>query len=126
VTYVALHEGPGALYARSGDGTGSAELLLAHERQILEGILSDDGDWVIARIGTHFSVAGAAPGRDVIAMRRGEDTVPTHIIATDFDEQAIMLSPDGRWLAYQSDETGRNEIYVRPFPDVVAGKWTVS
>jgi eukaryotic-like serine/threonine-protein kinase len=126
VTYVAVHEGPGALYVRSGDGTGSAELLLAHERQILEGILSDDGEWVIARIGTFLSVAGAAPGRDVIAMRRGEDTVPTPLIATEFAEQAIMLSPDGRWLAYQSDETGRSEIYVRPFPDVGAGKWTVS
>jgi eukaryotic-like serine/threonine-protein kinase len=126
VTYVALQEGPGALYARSADGTGSAELLLSQERQILEGILSDDGDWVIARIGSRLSVAGAAPGRDVIAMRLGEDTEPTPLIATEFDEQAIMLSPDGRWLAYQSDETGRNEIYVRPFPDVEAGKWTVS
>lgn len=126
VTYVAVQEGPGALYARPADGTGSAELLLAHQRQILEGILSDDGDWVLARIGSRFSVAGAAPGTDVIAMRRGEDTVPTPLIATEFDEQAIMLSPDGRWLAYQSNETGRNEIYVRPFPEVGAGKWAVS
>jgi serine/threonine-protein kinase len=36
------------------------------------------------------------------------------------------LSPDARWLAYQSDETGEWEIYVRPFPDVDAGKWQVS
>ena len=126
VTYVAVQEGPGALYARSGDGTGSPELLLAHQRRIIEGILSDDGDWIIARIGDRLSVAGVAPGMDVIAMRRGEDTVPTPLIATEFNEQAIMLSPDGRWLAYQSDETGRNEIYVRPFPDVGAGKWAVS
>ena len=37
-----------------------------------------------------------------------------------------MLSPDGRWLVYESDETGNNEIYVRPFPDVETGKWPVS
>jgi len=37
-----------------------------------------------------------------------------------------MLSRDGRWLAYASDETGRYEIYVRPFPDVNGGKWQVS
>jgi hypothetical protein len=36
------------------------------------------------------------------------------------------LSPDGRWLAYVSDETGSNEVYVRAFPDVNSGKWQVS
>lgn len=37
-----------------------------------------------------------------------------------------MLSPDGRWLAYASDETGRTEVYVRPFPDTRGAKYTVS
>jgi serine/threonine-protein kinase len=37
-----------------------------------------------------------------------------------------MLSPDGKWLAYQSDETGRSEVYVRPFPNTDGGKWQVS
>lgn len=126
VTYVALREGPGALYARQGDGTGSAQLLLSHERQIVEGVVSADGSWLIARIGTGISVAGAAPGRDVIGIRPGHDSEPTALIATAFDETAIALSPDGRWLAYESNETGRKEIYVRPFPDVDAGKRTVS
>ena len=36
------------------------------------------------------------------------------------------MSPDGRWLAYQSDEGGENQIYVRPFPDVNRGRWQVS
>ena len=36
------------------------------------------------------------------------------------------ISPDGRWLAYQSDESGRAEVYVRPFPEVDAGRWQVS
>jgi eukaryotic-like serine/threonine-protein kinase len=126
VTYVALREGPGALYARQGDGTGTAELLLSHERQIVEGVISADGGWLIARIGTGISVAGAAPGRDVIGIRSGQDSEPIALIVTNFDEKAIALSPDNRWLAYESDETGRNEIYVRPFPDVDAGKRTVS
>lgn len=37
-----------------------------------------------------------------------------------------MLSPDGRWLAYDSEESGRDEIYVRPFPDVHRARWQVS
>jgi serine/threonine-protein kinase len=126
VTYVSVQEGPGALHARQPDGTGSADLLLSHERQIWEGILSDDGEWVIARVGMRLSVAGQAPGMDVIGMRPARDTGATVLIATEFDEMGVMLSPDGRWLAYVSDETGRNEVYVRPFPGVDAGKTTVS
>ena len=43
-----------------------------------------------------------------------------------FDENAAALSPDGKWLAYESNETGVDEVYVRPFPDTDAGKWQVS
>jgi eukaryotic-like serine/threonine-protein kinase len=126
VTYISVRDGPGAMYARRDDGTGSAELLLSHERQIHEGILSIDGEWLLARVGSSISVAGKAPGTDIIAQRRTRDAEPTALIATGFEETAIALSPDGRWLAYVSDETGRNEIYVRPFPDVDAAKRTVS
>ena len=39
------------------------------------------------------------------------------LLGTPFNEQGATLSPDGRWLAYSSDETGRDEVYVRPFPE---------
>jgi serine/threonine-protein kinase len=45
---------------------------------------------------------------------------------TKFQETTPTVSPDGRWLAYASDETGRPEVYIRPFPDVGRGKWLVS
>ena len=45
---------------------------------------------------------------------------------TTFAEGTGELSPDGHWLAYQSNESGRNEIFVRPFPTVDAGRWTIS
>ncbi len=48
------------------------------------------------------------------------------LLDTAFAEKNPDLSPDGRWLAYSSDETGKEEIYVRPFPDVDAGRWQVS
>jgi serine/threonine-protein kinase len=59
-------------------------------------------------------------------MQVGVDSVPKPLIATRFREAAPTLSPDGRWLAYTSNETGRSEVYVRPFPDVGAGKFVVS
>ena len=43
-----------------------------------------------------------------------------------FNEQNGHISPDGQWVAYQSDESGRFEIYVRPFPNAQGGKWQIS
>jgi len=50
----------------------------------------------------------------------------TPYLQTEFSESDVRLSPDERWLAYVSDEAGRNAIYVRPFPNVNGGKWRVS
>jgi len=51
-----------------------------------------------------------------------EDT----LLATEYSEGRANISPNGRWLAYVSDETGRPEVYVRPYPDIETGKWQVS
>ncbi len=48
------------------------------------------------------------------------------LLTAPYDEAVPALSPDGRWLAYESGETGRREVFVRPFPDVESGKWQVS
>ena len=48
------------------------------------------------------------------------------LVATDSDENVARLSPDGRWLAYESNASGQFEIYVRPFPNVDDGRWLVS
>ena len=52
--------------------------------------------------------------------------MPTPLLANSFRERSAALSPDSKWLAYVSDETGRFEVFVRPFPDVQAGKWQIS
>jgi Tol biopolymer transport system component len=50
---------------------------------------------------------------------------PTKFLSTEFNESSGQFSPDGRWLAYVSDESGQPEVYVRPFPPA-SGKWKVS
>ena len=60
-------------------------------------------------------------GGDVLGYRPGEDGEPTPILGEAYFEGEPAVSPDGRWIAYASDETGRLEVYVRPFPDVGAG-----
>ena len=48
------------------------------------------------------------------------------LLDAEFGEQRPAVSPDGRWLAYESNESGPFEIYVRPFPNVDDGKWPIS
>ncbi len=54
------------------------------------------------------------------------DSVPVPLLTEQFDEISPTVSPSGKWLAYASNETGRFEVYVRPFPDTDAGRWQVS
>ena len=48
------------------------------------------------------------------------------MVVTPYDEEAIAVSRDGRWLAYESNETGRTEVFIRPFPNTETAKWQVS
>jgi len=51
---------------------------------------------------------------------------PTPLLATAADERAASVSPNGQFVVYQSNESGRAEVYVRPFPDVSAARWQIS
>ena len=66
-------------------------------------------------------------GRDIMAFRPGVDSAAMSLVASpEFAEGAPALSPNGRWLAYTSNETGRHEVFVRPFPDVESSRVRVS
>jgi Tol biopolymer transport system component len=120
VTFISDRGGDQSLYQRSADGTGADTLILDVEAAIWEALPSPDGQWLVIRTG------GAESLRDIMALRVGQDTVPTPLLTGPYDEEGPALSPDGRWIAYVSNETGRREVFVRPFPDVEAGKWQVS
>jgi len=63
-----------------------------------------------------FTRIEEATSRDIWVLPMGEDRTPRPLIATRFDETQPHVSPDGRWVAYTSNESGRYEIYLRPFP----------
>jgi len=111
----------GALYRKRADGTGPAEFLMTHELALAEGVQSPDGRWLVTR--TSSSVRGSG---DIMAFRIGVDTALVPLLATRFGEVTPALSPDGRYLAYASNESGRREVYVRPFPNVDEARWQVS
>jgi hypothetical protein len=108
------------LLRRRADGTLPADTLLRLPEPIFEAQWSRDSAWIVVRVG------GQDGQRDIWAQQVGRDSTAHRLLASDFDENAMGLSPDGRWIAYQSTETGATEVFVRPFPDVSAGKWTVS
>ncbi len=112
------------VYQRRADGSDTARKILDLEGRITEGFWAPDGQWMVLRLG---GTAGAAGDRSIMAIRPGVDSAPRPLIADPkYDAKVVALSPDGRWLAYESTESGREEIYVRPFPDVGEAKVAVS
>jgi Tol biopolymer transport system component len=54
------------------------------------------------------------------------DRKPVVCLTSRFDESSGKISPDGRWIAYTSSETGLPEVYVQGFPGIMTGKWQIS
>jgi len=107
------------LYQRPADGSRDATPLAAGLSQVEEVTFSRDGVWLLYR-------TGVSPGeRDLYARRLGADS-SIALATTGADETAPALSPDGRWLAYVSNESGAHEVYVRPFPNIGDGRWQIS
>jgi serine/threonine-protein kinase len=102
------------------DGTGPPQTLLKSPFSFGQTLQSRDGRWILLR--RSLSEPG---GGDIYAMKAGDSTL-VPLLTTSAQETAPALSPDGRWLAYSSDESGTQEVYVRPFPDVASGRWQVS
>jgi tRNA A-37 threonylcarbamoyl transferase component Bud32 len=119
VMYVSTKDGGNAdIRMRRADGTGEESTLLDLRRPIFDIGLTGDRQAIVR--------FGQGPTRDIGLVRPG-DTAWTPLLSSDrFDEAAPVLSPDGRWLAYASNESGRMEIYARPFPSVDAGRWQIS
>jgi serine/threonine-protein kinase len=106
---------------RPADGTGTDRRLAWLDRVVQEVAWSPDGRWLVLRTDN-----GAPGAGDLVGIRLDGESKPVPLVATSFTELGPTFSPDGHWLAYSSNESGRNEIYVRPFPATDAGRWQVS
>ena len=120
VGFVSPRGGRNAVWRKRADGSGAAELLWQHEAGIQQSSMAPDGNWLLYRTGS------AAGNRDIFATRLDADSVEVALATTEFGERAARVSPAGRWFAYVSDESGIDEVYVRPFPNAEDGRWQVS
>jgi Tol biopolymer transport system component len=111
--------GVSALFVQPAEGNVPAKLAFEDPEPILDGSWSRSGGWFAYRQ-FHSSL------EDLYATRPGVDSDRVVVAATQANECTPVFSPDGRWIAYTSDESGQSEVYVRPFPDVKAGRWQVS
>jgi Tol biopolymer transport system component len=111
-------------YQRAADGTGGEVPLFPYDWHAWANDWSRDGHWVIftspprGREGSNDLWAIQMAGSDV------REPVP-YLVAPGTQQQA-QFSPDGRFVAYGSDESGTFEIYVQPFPNAPDGKWMIS
>ena len=115
-------DGNADIYVKSADGSGEAKAVVSTPLDEWVSDWSPNGDYL------RYHTGEAETRLDVWYMKlsgenSGGERVP--FLQTPFDEQGAQFSPDGRFVAYSSNESGRVEIYVRPFPEDT-GKWQVS
>ncbi len=137
VAFQSNRKGAFDLYIKPAIGPGSEELLLAsgQDKRTLD--WSPDGRFLLyadldPKTGSDIwavpmSGANASPARSASAIARSGkeersnqeangDRKPFPVVHTNYDEDLAQFSPDGKWIAYQSNESGRYEIYIQPFP----------
>jgi len=103
---------PHGLYVRSADGVGEARRVLERKEEAVYLPASwDPGGGAVAVTELHPS------GQANVALVQLESGEIEQLVATEAREHSPAFSPDGRWLAYVSDDSGRDEIFVRPYPD---------
>jgi serine/threonine-protein kinase len=110
--YSSQAEGIFSLARQSADGTGSVEYVSKTTNPLRLSGVSPDGNRVVA------SIARPVTALDVMVLNLDKRSEFEPLLRTPFLERNAELSPDSRWLAYESNDTGQFQIYVRPYPDV--------
>jgi serine/threonine-protein kinase len=121
IVFSSARDGNFAIYQKAADTTGKIEQLAsAQDRLLFPSSLSNDGKTLLT-----WELGNA--GSDIGMMSMEGDRTRKTLLQEKYDELDPQISPDGRWMAYTSNESGKDEVYVRPFPDVDSGgRWHIS
>jgi hypothetical protein len=123
IVFASNRSGHFDLYQKPADGSGEERLLLKSDEDKLPTSRSRDGRLLL------YNVTTPRTKNDMFALPMEGDRKPMPVLRTDFNEGQAQFSPDGRWIAHLSDESGSPEIYVRPFAAQNSGegaKWMIS
>jgi serine/threonine protein kinase/Tol biopolymer transport system component len=108
--------GPPNLFSRRTNGTGDEERLIESHNSLTTQDWSPDGRYLLYRVNSNDLSSKTRFDLWVLPMT-GDDRKPFAFLSTPFREAHGQFSPDGKWVAYTSDESGENAVYVRSFPD---------
>src|SRR4030042_387718 len=118
IVYTSL--GKNGVYCKNADGTGQDEFIVSDpNRTFWPYSWSNDGKTLV--MGDSL-----AERYDISILPMEGDRKRKPLLQEDYLEAMPQVSPDGQWIAYCSNESGQNEIYIRPFPDVDKGKYQAS
>jgi Tol biopolymer transport system component len=109
------------IFVKPASGSGKEETLFQAEGQLIPTAWSPDGRYLALEL---FRV-GTKTRTDIWIVPLFGDRKAFPFLATEFDETGARFSPDGKWIVYSSDESGKREIYVTPFPGP-GSKWQIS
>jgi len=123
IVFASQRSGKWGLYLTRSDGSGAEELLVESEVRAAPMSWSPDGKHLV------YWVQDPKTAGDLWVLSMDGDTKsdkkPEAFLATPADETHAQVSPDGKWIAYTSNLTGRKEVWVRPFPSGL-GQWQIS
>ncbi|MCZ6661613.1 MAG: protein kinase, partial [Actinobacteria bacterium] len=121
LVFSSTRDGARNLYFKAADGTGNVErLTMSTNEQIAHSWFADRMTLVLNERDAERETW------NVLTLPLEGERVPERVLDSEFDELSPQVSPNGRWIAYSSNESGRSEIYVRPLPNVQTGRWQVS
>jgi len=123
VLYGSLIGGVNHIYAKAADGSGSERTILASgDASEVPSSISPDGRYLVY---VRRALTATQTSNDLWVLPLFGDGKPFPIVQTSFDDINAAVAPNGKWMAYQNDESGRTEIYITAFPGGGA-KWQVS
>jgi len=122
IAYASTRGSQRTVFRRRADGSGAEETLSSAPLPTHNHVEDWSSDGRMLLIGTAEALTGQA---DLTVLPIDGDRTPKPLLRTRFSESRARVSPDGRWVAYVSDESGRGEVYVQAFPSL-QGKWQVS
>jgi dipeptidyl aminopeptidase/acylaminoacyl peptidase len=111
---------PTQIYQKASTGVGNDEVISGDGQPAIPVDWSSDGKYIV------FSRTKTNGGNDTWLQPMFGDRKPKSFLESQFDKVLAQVSPDGRWIAYTTNESGSFQIFVQSFPDPTGGKWQIS
>ena len=119
IVYTSFRNGMYGLYEKAADGSGSEQELYHSKNWVCAESFSPGGQYLA------FEENSPSTRTDIWILPLHGEPKPRPFVQTAYTEWSPAFSPDGHWIAYESDESGRSQIYIQPFPGP-GGRWQIS